>query len=409
MDIEAASRTAEAAHRGQTRAHGAPYVEHPRAVLRFAETLAVATGFPLDDELRAIALLHDVIEDSDHTEESLLPVFGERVAATVALLSKPPKSNRHNKEDRSRAYWASMANADDGARLVKTADRLHNVFELPQTNDPARQKRYLLSTCDEVLPFAQAASPELARGLAAALNDAIHIAARLSGVPCPLSGEEPRLRGVYPIVDLHPDVEDDDVFALFDAACRGGARLVQLRAKGVSDRRALALATRAAEHAEKHGVTLVLNDRADLAQLTGAGGLHVGADDIPARRARQLVGPGVVVGTSTHTQAQLDAAVQEGGLDYVAFGPTFVSPTKQGHAEPTGTAALREAVRRSAVPVVAIGGITGDARMAEIAGAGASMGAVISAVVTAEDAAETTRRLGVAHAAALASTEEVDS
>jgi (p)ppGpp synthase/HD superfamily hydrolase len=158
MDIEAASRTAEDAHRGQTRAHGAPYVDHPRAVLRFTEALAIATGFPLDDELRAVALLHDVIEDSDHTEESLLPVFGERVARMVAALSKPPKSNGHSKEQRSDTYWTSLVDADDGARLVKTADRLHNVFELPQTNDPARQSRDLLATRDDGLPFSLAAA-----------------------------------------------------------------------------------------------------------------------------------------------------------------------------------------------------------------------------------------------------------
>lgn len=397
MDLAAVARTAEDAHRGQSRAHGAPYIDHPRAVLRFVEALAAATGFALTDEVRAVALLHDVIEDSELTEAALRERFGEAVARRVQRLSKPDKRADVSKDERGRRYWEALREADDATRLVKVADRLHNLHELPLTRDEARQRRYLTKTAAEVLPFAEAASLP---GLAAAVRDAVAVCARLSGVPSPLDDAPPALSGVYPIVDLTPDSEDDDALALVDAACRGGARVVQVRAKGVDDRRTLAVCESAADRARAAGVRLIVNDRADLARLSGAAGVHVGTGDVPAPRAREIVGDEAIVGTSTHTATQLGGAATAGGLSYLAFGPVFASPTKQGHAEVTGTDALRSAAASAALPLVAIGGITDEARMAEVARAGAAMGAVISAVARADDPAEATRRLGLAHAAA---------
>jgi thiamine-phosphate pyrophosphorylase len=401
MDLEEADQTAEQAHRGQSRAHGAPYIDHPRAVRRFTQTLAEAVGLAIDDALLATALLHDVIEDSEIDEATLRERFGEVVAGRVAALSKPPKRGDVPKAERTAAYFASLVDVEDEVRLVKIADRLHNLLELPLTRDPERVRRYLDQTVAHVLPLAEGArSAAVARGLSRAVQDAVATCARLCGVPPPGDASAALLSGVYPIVDVGPDTDADAALAQLEAVCAGGARVAQLRVKNVEDREALALCESAVERVRETGVVVVINDRADLARLSGAGGLHVGTTDVPAARARELLSDEHVVGSSSHTASQASGVVAQAGLDYVAFGPVFESPTKQGHAEVTGVDALAQIVERSELPVVAIGGITSAARMIDIARAGAAMGAVISAVARADDPKEATRLLGVAWAAA---------
>ena len=126
------------------------------------------------------------------------------------------------------------------------------------------------------------------------------------------------------------------------------------------------------------GATVLVNDRVDLAVLAGAAGAHVGQDDMPADSARRLLGPGRWLGLSTHDEAQVESA---SGLpvDYIALGPIFASATKSGHAAPLGLARLSSCRRLTALPVVAIGGITAE-NAAEVRAAGADAVAVVSAV-----------------------------
>lgn len=170
---------------------------------------------------------------------------------------------------------------------------------------------------------------------------------------------------------------------------RGGARIVQIRAKGVSDRDLFALAQEALVAARESGVLLVVNDRPDVALMLGADGVHLGQDDLPPSEARRLLGAGAIVGLSTHTPAQLDAAAGE-PVDYVAFGPVFPTATKRDAEPAVGLDRLRAARARTARPLVAIGGITtGNAR--ETAAAGADGLAVISALLGAADLAAAAR------------------
>lgn len=144
---------------------------------------------------------------------------------------------------------------------------------------------------------------------------------------------------------------------------------------------------------------MIVNDRADIARLAGAHGVHVGQDDLPAQAVRDILGNNVVVGLSTHTEVQLQQAIAA-PVTYVAIGPVFETGTKDtGHAA-VGTARVREVARTAAargLPVVAIGGVTLERAPAIIA-AGAQSVAVISDLLSTGDPAarvrEYLRRLG---------------
>ena len=146
----------------------------------------------------------------------------------------------------------------------------------------------------------------------------------------------------------------------FAAACLdGGARLLQVRAKGEPSGRLLeqtaAIVERAAGEAQ-----VIVNDRADVARLAGASGVHVGQEDLSAAEVRLILGDQAVVGWSTHTPSQLDAALAE-PITYAAIGPVFATTTKSTGYDALGLERVREAAARTArrgLPLIAIGGIT---------------------------------------------------
>ena len=166
----------------------------------------------------------------------------------------------------------------------------------------------------------------------------------------------------------------------------GGARLLQLRAPGVDTRTQFEWAREIVTLAQPRGARVVVNDRCDVALMSGADGVHVGQDDLPATAARELLGPAAVVGLSTHDASQLDDALAQ-PVSYLAVGPVRDTRTKD-----TGYAAIGlEAVRRAALaaggrPVVAIGGITLESAPAVVA-AGAASVAVISDLLAGGDPA----------------------
>jgi len=168
------------------------------------------------------------------------------------------------------------------------------------------------------------------------------------------------------------------VLDLARAIVDGGATFLQLRAKQATG--GWLLETAAAIVAlDGPGVQLIVNDRADVARLAGAAGVHVGQDDLPPEAARQIVGPERIVGFSTHTIAQVDAAVRE-PLDYIAIGPVFGTASKATGYEAIGLAMVEQAAARAharGLQVVAIGGITLE-RAADVLRAGADAIAVIS-------------------------------
>ena len=184
---------------------------------------------------------------------------------------------------------------------------------------------------------------------------------------------------------------------LAQALLDGGATLIQLRAKQLASGPFLDLCDRVVSLARRHGASVVVNDRADLARLSGAAGVHVGQDDLAPQDARNLLGPDAIVGLSTHTLAQVELAVAA-PVTYVAVGPVFGTMTKATGYDPVGLTLVSDAARLiHPRPLVAIGGITLETA-ARVVGAGASAVAVIGDLLTGGDPAGRVR----AYLAALA-------
>jgi thiamine-phosphate pyrophosphorylase len=196
-----------------------------------------------------------------------------------------------------------------------------------------------------------------------------------------------RLRGLYAIVSRPEDAR---------AALDGGATVVQVRVKGAPSGEVLRIAREAVALGRGRALVLV-NDRADLALLSGADGVHVGDEDLPVAEARRLLGPDLLVGRTTRTLEEAKAAIAE-GADHVGFGPVFGSRSKALTIAPRGLAMLREVSSALGAPVVAIGGIGADT-IGEVARAGAACAAVIDAVFGQGDPVERARLLAAAFSA----------
>lgn len=172
--------------------------------------------------------------------------------------------------------------------------------------------------------------------------------------------------------------------ALVEAAVRGGATVVQLRAKDLPARDFAALASETARRLAPTGVPLLINDRVDIALACGAAGVHLGQDDLSVPDARRVLGPGAVIGVSVNTPEEARRAAAE-GADYVGAGPAFATSTKDTPLAVLGPDGVARIKRAAGVPVVAIGGITA-ANAASLAAAGADGVAVVSTVLGAPDA-----------------------
>ena len=182
---------------------------------------------------------------------------------------------------------------------------------------------------------------------------------------------------------LDPEVAwGDDVVGIGRAALRGGADVVQLRAKAASDRELLAWARGLREVTREHDALLVVNDRVDIALLADADGVHLGADDLPVRAARRLLGHEKIIGGTANT-VELAQQAEADGADYVGCGAAFASSTKPDRevVGPKQVARVAEAVR---MPVFAIGGIMLE-RLDELLEAGCDRAAACAGVVASHD------------------------
>ncbi len=171
--------------------------------------------------------------------------------------------------------------------------------------------------------------------------------------------------------------------AIAREALSGGADMVQLRDKSGNLRELLPQARAIQTLCRSRGAVFIVNDRLDLALAAGADGAHVGQEDLPAEAARQLLGPGRILGVSTHSLEQAEAA-RLAGADYIGFGPMFPTGSKDTGYTPRGLEALREVRAVVDLPILAIGGITLDI-VSDVIAAGATAPAVISAIVAAPD------------------------
>ncbi len=177
-------------------------------------------------------------------------------------------------------------------------------------------------------------------------------------------------------------------------AIGGGVDIVQLRMKTASDEAIVAAGRRYAGICAEHQVLFILNDRPDLVDAAGADGVHVGQDDAAVGAARRRLGPDRIVGLSTHSPAQIDAAGREPDLDYIGVGPVHATPTKPGRPA-VGLDLVRYAAAHAAQPFFAIGGLDGG-NVTAVRAAGARRIAVVRAITQASDPAQAARRLRIA-------------
>jgi thiamine-phosphate pyrophosphorylase len=198
---------------------------------------------------------------------------------------------------------------------------------------------------------------------------------------------------LYVLVVAGGDSDEAKVLDMVEACCCGGADCVQLRAKGLEDSRLLSLSRRFVQQCRRHGVVSIINDRVDIAVLSGADGVHLGQGDIAAGEGRKLCSRPMIFGVSTHSESQLKAAI-EAGADYVGLGPVFATKTKS-RLDVAGCDYVRDGVKILAgtgVGHVAIGGIDSD-NVEEVLAAGANAVAVCSAVCGSADPSRVCRQL----------------
>ncbi|MGB9185111.1 MAG: thiamine phosphate synthase [Solirubrobacteraceae bacterium] len=187
------------------------------------------------------------------------------------------------------------------------------------------------------------------------------------------------------MIDRRQRLEQAALYLVCDAvsdaflvrALRGGVDLVQLRVKDGTDEEILAAGQRVRTAVRAAGALLIINDRPDLAAALDADGVHVGQDDTAVGRARETVGAQRLVGLSTHSPEQIEAAVDT-GVDYLGVGPVYATPTKPGRA-PVGLELVRYAAGHSPLPFFAIGGVN-PGNVAAVRAAGARRIAVVRAL-----------------------------
>ncbi|MBZ5552539.1 MAG: thiamine phosphate synthase [Acidobacteriia bacterium] len=197
-----------------------------------------------------------------------------------------------------------------------------------------------------------------------------------------------RLEKLYAILD--PSVRSElSVPTIAARLLKGGARWIQYRNKFAAGREMLADVATLVRAARAVKARIVVNDRADVAWLARAHGVHVGQSDLNVRQVRQILGPRKMVGISTHDLDQALAAANTSAT-YIALGPIFPTTTKKNPDPTVGLEGLREIRKYLAAPIVAIGGITAD-NAADVIAAGADSVAVISDLLRAEDISERTR------------------
>ncbi|ABB23820.1 thiamine phosphate synthase [Pelodictyon luteolum] len=185
--------------------------------------------------------------------------------------------------------------------------------------------------------------------------------------------------------------EDTSPLDMVPRALRGGANMIQLRRKTASGRELCRLAEALIPFCRQAGALFIINDRADIALATDADGVHLGQDDLPVAAARQLFGPGKIIGAST---SSVDEALkaERNGADYAGFGHIFPTGSKAKGYKPLGPEAISLAAAALRIPLIAIGGITRE-NAGPLISRGAAGIAVISAVTKAESPEEAARSL----------------
>lgn len=190
------------------------------------------------------------------------------------------------------------------------------------------------------------------------------------------------------ITDRHL-VQGQSLSTVLTEAIMAGVPAIQLRERDLPTGELLSLAQEIHALTAPRTVPLIVNDRVDLMLALNLDGVHLRSDSLPLLPVRQLIGPRRLIGISTHSVEDVRRANQ-GGADYVVFGPIFETSSKRSFGPPLGLNLLADVCRRSSIPVLAIGGITCE-RVRDVRRAGAHGVAVIGALLTRDDIGEAVR------------------
>ena len=195
---------------------------------------------------------------------------------------------------------------------------------------------------------------------------------------------------LYLVTDRH-QTAGRPLLPLIEEALQAGVCAVQLRERYLDTRSLLSLAEALLPVIRRHGASLFINDRIDLAVALGADGVHLRATSLPVRVARGLVGARRLLGVSVHSADEAARAESE-GADFAVLGPIYETASKREYGPPVGLQAVEEASRRCRIPIFGIGGVT-PARASDVRRAGAHGVAVISSVLAAASVGSAVREL----------------
>ncbi len=196
---------------------------------------------------------------------------------------------------------------------------------------------------------------------------------------------------LYLVTDRHATA-GRSLVDVVEACLAAGLRAVQLREKDLDATEFFDFARELREVTSRHGARFLVNGRVDVALAVGADGVHLpSASAVSPDVVRRVVGPERLLGVSTHSRTEVEAAARA-GADFVVFGPVYETPSKRPYGAPQGVEVLAEACRRAPIPVLAIGGVTAPS-VREVRAAGAAGVAVIRALLAAPDPAAATKEL----------------
>jgi thiamine-phosphate pyrophosphorylase len=211
----------------------------------------------------------------------------------------------------------------------------------------------------------------------------------------PLRQERLRTARLYFVCDARPGGQDPE--ALLRAALSGGVDIVQLREKELERGEIERAAATFRRVCDTYSALFIVNDDPDLARICNADGVHLGQDDLAVEEARALLGPDAIIGLSTHSEAQIEAAA-EAPVDHISVGPIWETPTKAGR-QAVGLDLISHAARHAPHPFFAIGGIDAS-NAAQVVRAGARRLCVVRSIRDAPEPAAAAERLRLALGAA---------
>jgi thiamine-phosphate pyrophosphorylase len=191
-----------------------------------------------------------------------------------------------------------------------------------------------------------------------------------------------RLAGLYAITDAEL-IDEDHFEQIIESALQGGTNIIQYRDKSGDHKKRVRQASVLRSLCERYQAVCIINDDLELAREVNAHGVHLGRDDAALASARQVLGPGAIIGISCYTDLALALDAEKNSADYVAFGAFFSSPTKP-HAAQAELEIISQAKQQLTIPVCAIGGIT-DKNIGLVIRHGANMAAVISGLFSSSD------------------------